>query len=126
MNGRHLSVGISFFFALSGVCLAATPASQGSIQFRGSIVEPSCLSHAGQNSAFEINGCAPLNLGTAVNVRSVAPISSVSAVGHSAVNVKLLADNGQSGRDYAGQYQLVDERGTPVRSGMYVITLTAP
>jgi hypothetical protein len=47
-------------------------------------------------------------------------------LGHPGVKVKLLADNGQSGRDYAGQYQLVDELGTPVRSGMYLITLTAP
>jgi hypothetical protein len=57
MNGKHLSVGISLFFALSGACLAATPVSQGVIQFHGSIVESGCTSRVGASSMFEFNDC---------------------------------------------------------------------
>lgn len=126
MNGKRLSVGISLFFALSGACLAATPVAQGVIQFHGSIVEPNCTTRVGTNSTFEFSGCPTPPRGSAVSVRSVEPVRSVSALDHSRVDVKLVADNRKDGRYYDQQYVLVDAAGKPVNSGAYLITLTSP
>jgi hypothetical protein len=126
MNGKRLSVGISLFFALSGVNLAATASGQGVIQFHGSIVEPGCTSRVGMSSTVEFNGCPTPLPGSAISVRSVESVRSVSALDHSSVNVKLLADSGRDGHYYDQQYEMVDGAGKPVRSGMYLITLTSP
>lgn len=126
MNGKCLSVGISLFFALSGACMAATPSGQGVIQFHGSIVEPGCNTRVGASSTFEFNDCPTRVSGNSVNVRSVEPVRSVSALDHSGVNIKLLAGRIQGGRYYDQEFELVDGSGKPVRSGGYLITLTSP
>ncbi|MCE6976536.1 type 1 fimbrial protein [Pseudomonas frederiksbergensis] len=126
MNGKRLSVGISLFCALSGACLAATPSGQGVIQFHGNIVESSCTSRMGASSMFEFNDCPAKVSGNSVNVRSVEPVRSVTALDHSGVNVKLLAGRSRDGRYYNQQYELVDGGGKPVGSGTYLITLTSP
>jgi type 1 fimbria pilin len=126
MNGKRLSVGISLFFALSGACLAATPLGQGVIQFHGSIVESSCSSGVGAGSTFEFNGCPTRVRGDSVSARSVEPVRSVSALDHSRVGVRLVAEGSKDGRYYDQQYALVDTAGKPVNSGAYLITLTSP
>jgi type 1 fimbria pilin len=126
MNGKCLSVGISLFFALSGGCLAATPSSQGVIRFHGSIVESGCTSRLGASSTFEFNDCPIKVGGNSVSVRSVEPVRSVSALDHSRVGVKLVADSSKDHRYYDQQYALVDDAGRPVNSGAYLITLTSP
>lgn len=126
MFGKHLSVGISLFFAVSGACLAATLAGQGVIRFQGSIVEPGCTSHVGANSTVELNGCPTSARGSASNAVGVEPVRSVTALDHSRVDVKLVSESSKDGRYYDRQYALVDGAGKPLKSGSYLITLTAP
>jgi type 1 fimbria pilin len=126
MNSEQL-VGISLCFALSGSCLAAVPAvTQSVIEFRGSIVEPSCTSRANEHSKFELKGCPPSSYTTIVNVSRVDPINTARSPDQSNINVKLLAESGHDGRYYDQQYELMDAAGTPVQSGKYLITLTMP
>lgn len=126
MDNCRLAIGTSLVFALNGVSLAAVPLGQGVIQFHGSIVEPGCITNVRMNSTFEFKRCPSPQLGSAVNVHSVEPVSSVSAAGHSSVKVKLLAASSPDGRYYNQQYELVDGSGKPVLSGSYLITLTLP
>ncbi|MVV49339.1 type 1 fimbrial protein [Pseudomonas sp. PB120] len=121
MNGKQISVCISLFLALKGTCLAAAPPS-GTVQFHGSIVEPGCTSRASTQAAFELNGCPFPGHAVTMKVNSLGPVIR----GHGSVNVKRLADSGQKDRYYDSQYELVDGAGKPVRSGMYLITLSMP
>ncbi|MGB6215065.1 type 1 fimbrial protein [Pseudomonas mandelii] len=125
MNGKRMSVCISLFFALNGTCLADTR-TPGALQFHGSIVEQGCTSHANTHAKFELNGCPPLGRAAVINVSNIRPVSSVSSSGHSSINVKLLADSGQKDRYYDSQYELVDATDRPIRSGLYLITLSMP
>ncbi|MHC8340298.1 type 1 fimbrial protein [Pseudomonas sp. HLT2-19-2] len=121
---KPMSFGISLYFALSGVCLAATPATQGVIEFRGSIVEPSCMSRFSENTGFELTDCPSPGRAPAINARRIEPVASISTTARPAVNVRQLADSGQRSRYQ--HYQLADDAGSPVRSGMYLVTLTMP
>lgn len=104
-------------------CDAEQPVRNGTIQFHGSIVEPSC-NVSGSRSVMELKKCPLVSRGTLFQVRSVQPTSTVQALGHS-LNVKLVADS-TSGRYYDQSYVLIDNRGNPVLSGSYIITLTSP
>ena len=126
MDNDRLAIGTILVFALSGVSLAAVPLGQGVIQFHGSIVESGCITNVKMSSTFEFKRCPSPQLGSAVNVRRVESVSSVSATGHSNVKVKLLAGSSPDGRYYNQQYELVEGSGKPVLSGAYVITLTLP
>ena len=126
MDNNRLAIGTFLVFALSGVSLAAVPLGQGVIQFHGSIVESGCITNVKMSSTFEFKRCPSPQLGSAVNVRRVESVSSVSATGHSNVKVKLLAGSSPDGRYYNQQYELVEGSGKPVLSGAYVITLTLP
>ncbi|MFC6301363.1 type 1 fimbrial protein [Pseudomonas sp. CCM 7893] len=125
MNLKRLSVVMGLFFVMVESCGAASQVGQGVIQFHGSIVEPGCASSA-SGAVMELKGCSPASRGSQINVRRVQPVSSVTALDHSAVSARLVADSGQGGRYYDQQYALVDSAGKPVHSGMYLITLTSP
>ncbi|MNY05757.1 hypothetical protein D3C86_1384870 [compost metagenome] len=122
MNGKRIAAGLSLLFALSGACLAAP----GTIRFQGSIVEPGCQSRVGTHGTFELYQCPAQSRAMGIEANTIAPTASVSAVGQSSVNVKLLADSGREGRYFDQQYALVDDAGSPVRSGSYLITLSIP
>jgi len=126
MDNNRLAIGTFLVFALSGVSLAAVPLGQGVIQFHGSFEESGCITNVNMSSTFEFKRCPSPQLGSAVNVRRVESVSSVSATGHSNVKVKLLAGSSPDGRYYNQQYELVEGSGKPVLSGAYVITLTLP
>ena len=126
MDNNRLAIGTFLVFALSSVSLAAVPLGQGVIQFHGSIEESGCITNVKMSSTFEFKRCPSPQLGSAVNVRRVESVSSVSATGHSNVKVKLLAGSSPDGRYYNQQYELVEGSGKPVLSGAYVITLTLP
>ena len=126
MNGKHLSLGITLCFAISGACQAASSMAQGTIKFSGYISGPNCLSSTNNVSGFDLNDCPFPGHTNFMSAIRVEPISSVTAPDHSAVNIKLLGESGQSLGHYDQQYQLVDSSGSPVRSGMYLITLTTP
>ncbi|QJI28875.1 type 1 fimbrial protein [Pseudomonas sp. ADAK18] len=125
MNLKRLSVVTGLFFTMVGSCGATPQATQGVIQFHGSIVESSCASNAA-GAVMELKGCSPASRGSQINVRSVQPVSSVTALDHSAVSVKLMADSGAGRRYYDQQYVLVNNAGKQVYSGTYLITLTSP
>jgi type 1 fimbria pilin len=122
MNGKRIAVGLSLLFALSGACLAAP----GTIRFQGSIVEPGCQSRVGTDGTFELYECSAQSRAMRIEANTLAPTASVSAVGQSSVNVKLLADSGREGRYYDQQFVLMDEAGLPIRSGDYLVTLSMP
>ncbi|KJZ43042.1 MULTISPECIES: type 1 fimbrial protein [Pseudomonas] len=122
MNGKRIAAGLSLLFAFSGACLAAP----GTIRFQGSIVEPGCQSRVGTDGTFDLYQCSAQSRAMGVEANTLAPTASVSAVGQSRTHVKLLADSGQEGRYFDQQYVLVDDAGSPVRSGNYLITLSMP
>jgi type 1 fimbria pilin len=122
MNGKRIAAGLSLLFALSGACLAAP----GTIRFQGSIVEPGCQSRVGTDGTFELYECSAQSRAMRIEANTLAPTASVSAVGQSSVNVKLLADSGREGRYYDQQFVLMDEAGLPIRSGDYLVTLSMP
>lgn len=103
---------------MGGVSDAAQTVGQGTIEFRGSIVEPGCATNARSSSVVELKGCVQANRGSRLEVREMAPVASVNAA-----HVRLVADSA-SGRYYDQQYVLVDGAGKRVQSGNYVITLT--
>jgi type 1 fimbria pilin len=122
MNGKRIAAGLSLLFALSGACLAAP----GTIRFEGSIVEPGCQSRVGTDGTFELYECSAQSRAMGIEANTIAPTASVSAVGQSSVNVKLLADSGRDSRYYDQRFVLMDEAGLPIRSGDYLVTLSLP
>lgn len=134
MNAKLLSAGFGMFLGFTGTCFAETPVVQGVIRFYGSIVEAPCTPMAesgvsGASATFKLNQCPGLARGNDISVRSVDPATTVTALDHAQVKVKLIADNantGHQGRYYDQQYALVDGAGKPVKSGAYLITLTSP
>ncbi|PMY67242.1 MULTISPECIES: hypothetical protein [Pseudomonas] len=128
MSSKLVLAGVGMFLGLSGICSAAPQSIQGTIYFHGSIVEEPCTpsSTAQGGAALSLRQCPQFSRGNDIRVHGVGPSSSVTAIGKSPVNVKLVTDSGKDGRYYDQQYALVDEVGKPVNSGMYLITLTSP
>lgn len=128
MSTKLVLAGVGMFLGLSGICSAAPQSIQGTIYFHGSIVEEPCTpsSTAQGGAALSLRQCPQFSRGNDIRVHGVGPSSSVTAIGKSPVNVKLVTDSGKEGRYYDQQYALVDEAGKPVNSGMYLITLTSP
>lgn len=128
MSTKLVLAGVGMFLGLSGICSAAPQSIQGTIYFHGSIVEEPCTpsSTAQGRAALSLRQCPQFSRGNDIRVHGVGPSSSVTAIGKSPVNVKLVTDSGKEGRYYDQQYALVDEVGKPVNSGMYLITLTSP
>ena len=120
MNVKGISVLTGLFCLWAGACGAAQTIGQGTIQFRGAIVEPGCATNARSGAVMELTGCASANRGSRFEVRNIAPVASVNAA-----HVKLVADSGD-GRYYNQRYLLVDAFGKPIQSGNYVITMTSP
>ncbi|UEL25175.1 type 1 fimbrial protein [Pseudomonas fluorescens] len=120
MNVKGISVFTGLFCLWAGGCGAAQTVGQGTIQFRGAIVEPGCATNARSGAVMELTGCAQSNRGSHLDVRNVAPVASVNTA-----HVKLVSDSG-NGRYYDQRYQLVDDAGKPIQSGNYVITMTSP
>ncbi|RON87775.1 hypothetical protein BK635_04415 [Pseudomonas chlororaphis] len=128
MSTKLVLAGVGMFLGLSGICFAAPQSIQGTIYFHGSIVEEPCTpsSTAQGGAALNLRQCPQFSRGNDIRVHGVGPSSSVTAIGKSPVNVKLVTDSGKDGRYYDQQYALVDEAGKSVNSGMYLITLTSP
>ncbi|AZE47383.1 hypothetical protein C4K04_1695 [Pseudomonas chlororaphis] len=128
MSTKLVLAGVGMFLGLSGICSAAPQSIQGTIYFHGSIVEEPCTpsSTAQGGAALSLRQCPQFSRGNDIRVHGVGPSSSVTAIGKSPVNVKLVTDSGKEGRYYDQQYALVDEAGKPVNSGTYLITLTSP
>ncbi|AZD14438.1 type 1 fimbrial protein [Pseudomonas chlororaphis] len=128
MSTKLVLAGVGMFLGLSGICFAAPQSIQGTIYFHGSIVEEPCTpsSTAQGGAALNLRQCPQFSRGNDIRVHGVGPSSSVTAIGKSPVNVKLVTDSGKEGRYYDQQYALVDEAGKSVNSGMYLITLTSP
>lgn len=128
MSTKLVLAGVGMFLGLSGICFAAPQSIQGTIYFHGSIVEEPCTpsSTAQGGAALSLRQCPQFSRGNDIRVHGVGPSRSVTAIGKSPVNVKLVTDSGKEGRYYDQQYALVDEAGKSVNSGMYLITLTSP
>lgn len=128
MKTQLVLAGVGMFLGLSGVCSAAPQGVQGTIYFHGSIVEEPCTPSSTGNgaAALHLNRCPQFSRGNDIRVQGVGPSSTVTAIGQSPVNVKLVTDSGKAGRYYDQQYALVDGAGKPVTSGTYLITLTSP
>ncbi|AMS13708.1 hypothetical protein A3218_05130 [Pseudomonas chlororaphis] len=128
MSTKLVLAGVGMFLGLSGICFAAPQSIQGTIYFHGSIVEEPCTpsSTAQGGAALNLRQCPQFSRGNDIRVHGVGLSSSVTAIGKSPVNVKLVTDSGKEGRYYDQQYALVDEAGKSVNSGMYLITLTSP
>lgn len=127
MNGKYFSlIGIILYLIMCNVSQAAQPLVQGGIAFRGGLADPNCISRVNKTSGFELTNC-PLPSGTnTLRAKRIEPIGSVSAFDRSHVHIKLIAYNSQGGRSYSQRYQLVDDSGSPIKSGMYLITSVVP
>lgn len=126
MRIKKLSVVTGLLVISTSICGAAQAASQGTISFHGSIVEPGCVSNAYNSSLMELTGCPSASRGNRIDVRRVTPVASVKAVGDSSHRAVLLSDTGSDARYYDQRYQLVDSLGKPIQSGAYVVTLSSP
>lgn len=120
MQSKVLAIGFAVAAAFSSACQA------GVIDFHGAIVEPACSVQASVDARVELKGCSSASRGAAIEAQSLVPAASATALGGSAVKVRLLADSGPAGRYFDRQYQLLDEAGQPVSSGNYVVTLSMP
>ncbi|MFL1386415.1 type 1 fimbrial protein [Pseudomonas tritici] len=119
MNTKGISLFTGLLCLWAGACGAAQTVGQGTIEFRGSIVETGCATNTHSGTVIELNGCAESSRGSRLGVRNMA-VASVNAA-----HVQLVADSG-NGRYYDQRYVLVDSAGKPIQSGNYVITLTSP
>lgn len=117
MNVKRLSLVTGFVALWTGACMAA---SQGVIQFTGSIVEAPCATNARSSSAMALTGCTTAARDTSIHVRNIA-----TAAGVDAASARLVSQV-RNGRYYDQQYVLIDNLGKPIQSGAYVITLTSP
>ena len=127
MSSQGLAVGISLFFALvSGSGQAATTVGHGVIQFHGSIVEATCTAGGGSGATLALSGCPTFAPGGNISAHGVKPVSTVSALDHSVVKVKLVTETTGDGRYFDRRYTLNDGAGKPLRSGAYLVTLSYP
>ena len=117
MKFEVLAIGFALSVAGSGICQA------GVIHFHGAIVEPACSVQANAGARVDLTGCPPAGRGVDVVAQ---PLSSVTALGGSAVRVRLMAHNSPTERYFDRQYQLLNEAGQPLRSGDYGVTLSMP
>lgn len=99
--------------------------AQGSIRFQGSIVEHSCDTSAKQGAMLALSHCPLASRGSLIDIQSVQPLGSVEALPGSRTDMRLIADS-TNGRTYDQSYQLVDHSGQPIRTGLYLVTLTSP
>ena len=120
MQSKVLAMGFAVAAAFSSACQA------GVIHFHGAIVEPACSVQASLDARVELKGCSSASRGAAIEVQALAPAASATALGGSAVRVRLLADSGPNERYFDRQYQLLDQAGQPLHSGNYVVTLSMP
>ena len=125
MSIKHLAVAAGLFLAGIGTFSQAQQPSRGVINFHGSIVEPSCNASSEGESLMQLKGCTTASRGNLISAHSVQPFNTVKSVQGSATQVRLVADSGTNGRYYNQSYQLMDNAGAPVRSGSYVVTITA-
>ena len=61
MSSKGISMFTSLLCLWAGVSDAAQTVGQGTIEFRGSIVEPGCATNARSGSVVELKGCAQAN-----------------------------------------------------------------
>ena len=99
--------------------------AQGLIRFQGSIVESGCDTSATQGAMLALSNCPLASRGSLIDIHSVRPAGSVEALPGSRADVRLKADT-SNGRTYDQSYQLVDHSGQPIRTGLYLVTLTSP
>lgn len=126
MNGLPLAIGLGLCCAINSLCIAAAPVAQGTIEFIGSIVEPNCVLQPSERANFELKGCtSPVSI-PSISVNRIDAANPVSASDHAVLNAKLTAVKESGAPHYLRQYQLVDDKSSPIRSGMYLITLTTP
>lgn len=125
MNNKRLVAVCGLLLAWAGTCSAAPGVTQGVIRFQGSIVEPGCTANVGEGARMQLKACPAAGRNTQLDVHSVQPVSTVTALGTSQANVKWVSDT-VSGRYYDQRYVLVDNLGKPIQSGVYVVTLTSP
>lgn len=125
MNGTLYVASVAMLVSLCTVCQAATPVAQGEVRFTGSIVESFCTTSS-QPGGWRMEGCPSMARGTGIAVQRIDPHATVRALNSASVQVSLVADSGGQGRYYDQQYVLVDNRGNPVTTGSYLITLTSP
>ena len=58
MSSKGISVFTSLLCLWAGACSAAQTVGQGTIEFRGSIVEPGCATNARSVPVIDVKGCA--------------------------------------------------------------------
>jgi type 1 fimbria pilin len=120
MKVKHLSIAMSICFALNAKCWPATHVAQGTIRFEGSIVELSCGTGVTNNATLELTTCPALGRTPLIKVDNVGSLRELSNV-----TAKLI-DNVDRGQYYDQRYELVDDAGAPVQSGVFLITTTIP
>ncbi|MFC6298155.1 type 1 fimbrial protein [Pseudomonas sp. CCM 7893] len=120
MKIKRLPVAISLYFVLSGACYAAATIAHGVIRFEGSIIDPPCTTDINAQSRIALSNCPNATRTMVLKAHSVATSSAKAKV-----KVELLSDTTQ-GHYYDQQYRLVDDTGSPIRSGMFLITMSLP
>lgn len=120
MSSKGISVIAGLLGLWASTCGAAQSVGQGTLEFRGSIVEPGCATNARSGLVMEVKGCADTGHANRFDVRSLMPVAGVAAP-----RLLRVADSGR-GRNHDQRYVLVDGAGQPILSGNYVVTVTTP
>lgn len=123
MNWNYFSVGAGLLLTMSGVCYGATPFASGVIHFQGSITEPPC-STTRHSNGLSFNDCPTAAHAQDIRVQKIEQRQAVSSADNLGVSLKRVKDRGVTQPYDNQEYLLVDDAGSPVSKGVYIITLT--
>ncbi|VVP86548.1 hypothetical protein PS925_00982 [Pseudomonas fluorescens] len=121
---RPLLIACLCLLGFDTVSAAQSAPVSGVIRFSGRIVEASCAASGTRHASVELRDCPQASTGQMFSV------TSVSAAGRSEppqqVFVKMIADTHEQEKYYDQRLLLTDNKGHPIMTGNYVVTLTLP
>ncbi|UVK90124.1 type 1 fimbrial protein [Pseudomonas sp. B21-051] len=121
---RPLLIACVCLLGFDTVSAAQSAPVSGVIRFSGTIVEASCMAGGASHASVELLDCPHASTGQAFSV------TDVSAAGrgesHQQVFVKMIADTHEHDNYYDQRLLLTDNKGHPITTGNYVVTLTLP
>lgn len=124
MNWNYFSVGAGLLLTMSGVCYGATPFASGVIHFQGSITEPPC-STTRHSNALRFKDCPTVAHTQDMRVQKIEQRQAISSADNLGVSLKRVKNSGATKAYDNQEFLLVDGTGSPVSTGVYIITLTA-
>lgn len=124
MNGKSFSIGVGFLLSMSGACFGAAPLATGTVHFKGSITAPAC-SATSHNNLLKFNSCSTETWDQDINAHESETLYSVKSINTPGSRVKLVSKRTDTKAYNDREYSLVDDTGSSVSTGIYIVILTA-